>query len=168
MIIVVAETGGYVNTELTANLSNFVQVPAILEGIAASVGCRYDQLSDGRLHPIVGYILRPEDVFSAYLATPNMLSVFELDRSGNSLIVSFPWSRVSRVVQNTSNGQVTISIELDADRLDINTESRKTETGYETTGAVRRAGYALSAQVGTDDASSLMRFAALARRHLRG
>jgi len=167
MIIVVAETDGHVNSALLSNLSTFAQVPAILEGIAASVGCRYDQLGEGRVHPVLGYILRPEEVFSAFVATPDILSVFELDRSGASLIVSFPWSRVTRVVQSTSADQVTLSLELDADRLDLVVESRNVEGGSTTNGVLRRSGYVVTAPVGSDDAAALLRFASLARRLLR-
>jgi hypothetical protein len=167
MIIVAAEAGGTVNSELIANLSSFAHVPAILEGVAAAVGSRYDQLSDGRLFPVVGYVLRPEDVFTAYVATPFLLSVFELDRSGTSLIVTFPWSRVSRVVQSTANGSLSVSFELDADQLDILGEVRNVEGVSKIEGVMRRAGYALNVPASSDEASALLRYASLVRRHLR-
>jgi hypothetical protein len=167
MIIVTAETGGTVNNELVTSLSSFAHVPAIPEGVAAAVGSRFDQLNDGRLHPVVGYVLQPEDVFSAYVATPYLLSVFELDRSGSSLIVTFPWSRVSRVVQSIASGLLTVSFELDADRLDIVGEVRNVEGTTRVEGVMRRAGYALSVPAAGEDAAALIRFASLVRRHLR-
>ena len=168
MIVVVAESDTHVNTTLLSNLTSFAQIPAILEGIAGSVGCRYDQLGDGRTFPILGYIFRPDDLFTAFVATPDMLSVFELDRTGSSLIVSFPWSRVTRVVQSSNSGQVTLNIELDADRLEVTIENRNSDGGSISSGSLRRSGYAVSAPSGSDDAAGLLRFASLSRRLLRG
>lgn len=167
MIIVVAETGGYVNAELMSSLGGYAQIPAILEGVAASAGGRFDQLGDGRIHPVVGYVLRPEEVFTAYVATPNVLSVFELERGGSSLIVTFPWSRIGRIVQSTANGQLALSFELDADRMDIAGTVRQVDGTSEMSGVIRRSGYVLTAPLGSEDAAGLMRFGALARRHLR-
>ena len=166
MIVVVAESDSHVNSNLLSNLTSFAQIPAILEGVAGSVGCRYDQLADGRTHPVLGYIIRPDDIFSAFIATPDMLSVFELDRSGVSLIVSFPWSRVTRIVQSSNGSQVSLNIELDADRLDITIENRNVDGGSLANGSLRRSGYALSAPAGSEDAAGLLRFASLSRRLL--
>lgn len=168
MNIVVADTGETVNRELISNLGSFAGVPTIIEGIASSIGCRPDQLSDSASYPVIGYVFQPETVFSAYLATPFKLSIFELDRVGSSLLVSLPWSRVSRIVQTVSNGTLSVSIEIDADRTDLLGTLTKDSSGAELiTGSIRRSGYTISAQSDDTVSISLNRFASLLRRNIR-
>lgn len=161
MNIAVARSGGTVNDELVALLNGFNGYPAIGEGIALTVGSEPGRLAD-TANPVLGFVIRPEEIFTAWLITPNGFHVFELARDGQSLTVSVPWSRVSRVVLATDNAASSLSVEIAADRVAVAGELREGQMA----GVLRPAGYVVSAAESADRAR-LNAFAAQLRRLVR-
>jgi hypothetical protein len=157
----VARTGGVVNGDLAALLVSYSGFPPIGQGIAALIGCDPSALSDPSF-PVNGYLIRPEEIFTAWLANPVGFHVFELSRNGESLTVSVPWTRVSRVVLATDTSSTSLSVEIDADRTAMTGELRDGQL----TGVVRPAGYVLTV-TDEDGRQQLISFATLLRQMVR-
>lgn len=160
--IAVAAAGQTVNAELMNLLSGFTSFPAIGEGVAASAGTDTTQLHDSTNNPVLGFLIRPEEVFQCWLVTPMFLSVFELATNGESLLISVPWSRVARLVQSGDTTRTLLNFEIDADRSLLVGELVEGQLN----GALRPAGYAVVAE-NEADRLSLTRLAGLMRRQLR-
>jgi hypothetical protein len=154
----VATPGGNVNSELLSLLSGYTGFPQIADGIAACAGTEATRLNDPTF-PVLGFLVQPADIFTAWLATPSGYHVFELARGGESLIVSVPWSRVARIVASADATNSTLSVEIDGDRQALGAELRDGQV----TGSLRPAGYVLTSSDETDRLR-MTSFAALLRR----
>ncbi len=149
------------NDELVRLLAGYSSFPAIGVGLAAIAGCEPAGLSDPTC-PVLGFLVRPDELFTAWLATPSGYHVFELTRTGESLTVSVPWTRVKRVVLGSDNESCTLSVEIDGDRGTLSGEVRDGQFG----GFLRPAGYSMSV-VPDGDRAQLVAFAGLLRRLAR-
>lgn len=149
------------NPELLADLRQYSIAGDILNEIAGLVGATPADLSAGRVN-VVAYWLEPSpELLTIWMITIGTFSVYQRTREGESLSVTVPIERISRVVTTGDGGaNATVAVELDADQSSVLFDAAAGN------GVVRRAGYSLAA--GAERRDALLEFARRVRLLLSG
>lgn len=106
-----------VNDALTVALQPYANAEAVLLGITSSLGVPPGEALNAVEYPVRGFFLRANnEILSFYAVTPGRFVVYEMAANGDSLTLTFPISRVRRVVEESRGGEVTVTVEVDADR----------------------------------------------------
>jgi hypothetical protein len=72
---------------------------------------------------VLAYLLLPEDeLFRAFVVTPDRFIVFEMLPTSEHLIVTLPLDRLSRIAEAGTASALTVTIEMDADVVRGTTE----------------------------------------------
>ncbi len=104
------------NVELNHELDRYAGVPAIADGIRAGLGLEPGSTVGVEDCPVVAFLFLPSDeLFRSFFVTPKRFCVFEMLANGDSLSVTVPLKRVTRVTETRAQGAVIITIELDGD-----------------------------------------------------
>lgn len=116
------------NGELARDLGRYHKIPLIISGITGALCVPPGETATAEKYPVLGYYLVPGDpVFAAYILTPGRFIIHEVVPSGESLTITVPLRRVRRVVEASKPGSLSITIEIDADKVVTRMESESLE-----------------------------------------
>jgi hypothetical protein len=131
-------------------------VEGLVDDVAAALGLADASNFSGA---VAAWYIDPAEVLSIYAMSGGALTIYQRTREGQTLAVTVPVERVSRLVLGAGGEQSSLTIELDADQLTVEQQAEYVETpahnGAETSGRMasrhvhKRAGYVLTAD--TDD-----------------
>lgn len=155
-------------------------VPALGEGVRSALAlpegwgiCEEATVAE---YPVAGFVLRPgEEVFAVYLCTPGRFLLFELAAGGDSLSVALPLARIRRVVESRLGEVVSLTVEIEADRLSLSSSAERLEgpatdaagaavegqryARSESRGSVLPTVYEMASPAGSPEAAALAGFA---------
>lgn len=97
----------------------------LLMGAFGALGVPAGEELDAAQFPVLGFFVTATDKFLLYVLTPGRFVRYEVADS-RSLTIAIPVHKVSRVLEETGPGKVTVQVELDADASTIITEYRET------------------------------------------
>jgi hypothetical protein len=134
------------NQDLINALVPYAQNTPLLDLIANSLGyfsfSEFAKESSGSLQSFL--LDASEDLFTLWLLEKNRVVLFQSTRTAQTLTVSIPLSRVRRVVSEVDSTSYKITIEIDADRLIVNSSSTTNEQVSDSIGTVLYASYSLN------------------------
>lgn len=134
--------------------------PDISARVWAALGVPYGQRATAQTLPINGFHLRSDpDELLLYVVTPTTFTRYQITKEYETLTVTVPVSRITRVLEFSGPGGMSVVVEMDADAL--------TTVGIEggAPGASRtaRATYAIEAPLTTEAFQELSAFAVALR-----
>ena len=104
------------NAELNQELDRYAAVPEVADGIRSVLGLAPGEPVGVEHCSVLAYALLPSDeLFRSFFLTPRALCVFEMMANGDSLSVTIPLTRITRVAETRAVGAVIVTIEIDAD-----------------------------------------------------
>lgn len=156
------------NTELSRELSQWQNLPELLDAIAQSTGASsYAALDAPGAPDVLAYWISPsQQVFTVWLCLPGGIVLHERSVSGETFSLCVRHERVRRIAESTDASAYTLTVEIDADRSTLNLGGGSDEEGnVSLTGAVLHAGYQI--RVERSDTAALDRLVrfAVALRH---
>lgn len=111
--------------DLDTALQSYAHVEGLIAHVRNACGADPDAEISGQVR-VRAFVVRAEDeVFSTFVLCDDGFVVAEMNRSGETLAVWIDSPRIRRVVELRSGGEVTLTIELDADASRITLESEE-------------------------------------------
>ena len=148
------------NAALVSELNAWRNNPELLSGIAYAAGARsQEELADPLYRPVTGYWIDPgQQVFAVWVLTPGSFVMHERSLDSQTFTLAVPIARVRRVVEQFDGQRISVTIEIDADRVVVDLGGSGDDEGnISLAGSALHAGYTLTA-----DAADVVRAGRLA------
>lgn len=116
----------HVNADLIRTLNRMLSgQPAILTEIAEALGSEdYEDLEDSNQYPVNGFYVSPSaEILEVFVVTPERFCIYQRNKLNDSLSITISINRVKRVVEQRSGGNLSLTVEIDADSTPIFFES---------------------------------------------
>lgn len=105
--------------QLEEDLANrYAPVEGLAGKLRSALGSDPDLPLDPDSTEVLGYLIRPTSaLITTWLVTTSGFVVHELAKNGDSLCIAVPLWRIRRVVEQRTGNALTVTVEIDADRV---------------------------------------------------